>query len=727
MASAARWLRALAWLASVWLVAGRAAADPRALSVWHAYRGAEERALLDVLQRFEREQSLRVETLQVPYDAYAAKLGAAVPHGHGPDLFIDSHERFGDYLERGLVTPVPEAAVEPGAFAAPVLGALRHDGRLYGLPLAQKCLALYVNVDRVGEPPATLEGIAALRGTLPPGVFPIVYEVENVYFHAAVLHAFGGSLLAGDGRFGFVGERAARSIGTVRSLLESGAVPEEAQGSLVTDLFASGRAATAISGPWLASDLGDRVHYRVVPLPRIERAGAPMRPFLTVEALALTPRGARSEDALRLMRFLAGAESAEIRARVGRQIVTRVEPVPAQRGDAFLEAFAEQATSALTMPASARMRATWEPARHALKKALSGEVDAESALAEAERRFEDAVRPPPPPASPAPALVLCGVSCLLGAFVLVRRARAGALGPALRRSLPAYAWIAHAALAVLLLVLGPIAVGALTSLFAGKPGSFHYVGLANFVEILTARGGPLLGGGSFWLVLLVTLAWTLANVALHVAIGVSLGLLLSRPALALRPLYRVLLIVPWAVPSYVTALAWKGMFSRQFGAVSALVDLCGVTPFSWWARFSTAFSANVATNVWLGFPFMMVVTLGALTAIPKDVLEAAEVDGATRAERLWRVTLPMVAPVLLPAVVLGAIWTFNMFNVVFLVSGGEPDGATDLLVSEAYRWAFTREAQYGYAAAYSVLIFGLLSLGSRTLGRLGMLGTREAA
>jgi arabinogalactan oligomer/maltooligosaccharide transport system permease protein len=121
--------------------------------------------------------------------------------------------------------------------------------------------------------------------------------------------------------------------------------------------------------------------------------------------------------------------------------------------------------------------------------------------------------------------------------------------------------------------------------------------------------------------------------------------------------------------------------------------------------------------VWLGFPFMMVVTLGALTAIPKDVLEAAEVDGATRWQRFRFVTLPLLRPALLPAVVLGAVWTFNMFNVVFLVSGGEPDGATDILVSEAYRWAFTKDAQYGYAAAYAVLIFGLLAFGSRMMAK----------
>jgi arabinogalactan oligomer/maltooligosaccharide transport system permease protein len=160
------------------------------------------------------------------------------------------------------------------------------------------------------------------------------------------------------------------------------------------------------------------------------------------------------------------------------------------------------------------------------------------------------------------------------------------------------------------------------------------------------------------------------------------------------------------------------MFHTQFGAINAILVFVGAKPVSWFSHFSTAFAANVATNVWLGFPFMMVVTLGALTSIPKDVLEAAEVDGATRVQRFFRVTLPLLKPTLLPAVVLGAVWRFIFFTVVFFVSGGEPDDSTDILVSDAYRWAFTRDAQYGYAAAYAVLIFFLLLGGTRALGRI---------
>ncbi|HJL32652.1 MAG TPA: sugar ABC transporter permease, partial [Polyangiaceae bacterium LLY-WYZ-15_(1-7)] len=263
----------------------------------------------------------------------------------------------------------------------------------------------------------------------------------------------------------------------------------------------------------------------------------------------------------------------------------------------------------------------------------------------------------------------------------------------------------------------PLLVGAATSLFAGRGTDLYYVGTANYADILTARGGELFGHGSFYVVLLVTVLWTVLNLAFHVGIGVALALILNRKNLRFKGPYRVLLILPWAVPNYVTALAWKGMFHRQFGAINGILEALGAEPVSWFAQWSTAFAANVTTNVWLGFPFMMVITLGALTSIPKDLYEAAAVDGATPWQRFRHVTWPMLGPALAPAVAMGAVWTFNMFNVVFLVSAGEPDGTTEILVSEAYRWAFTRGSQYGYAAAYAVLIFGILVVTTRLFGR----------
>jgi arabinogalactan oligomer/maltooligosaccharide transport system permease protein len=114
------------------------------------------------------------------------------------------------------------------------------------------------------------------------------------------------------------------------------------------------------------------------------------------------------------------------------------------------------------------------------------------------------------------------------------------------------------------------------------------------------------------------------------------------------------------------------------------------------------------TNVWLGFPFMMTVALGGLQSIPHELYEAAKIDGANAWQRFWTVTMPMLRPVMIPAITLGFVWTFNKVDIVWLVSnGGEPADSTHILVSFVYRAAFNLY-RYGYAAAFSVVIFLIL-------------------
>lgn len=271
------------------------------------------------------------------------------------------------------------------------------------------------------------------------------------------------------------------------------------------------------------------------------------------------------------------------------------------------------------------------------------------------------------------------------------------------------------------LVLVPFGLGVGLAFMHHHEGSFTFVGLANFVEILGGGGRPLWAPLSFYFTLAVTLMWTATNVALHMGIGLALALVLKDPDLRFKGLYRVLLIVPWAVPNYITALIWKGMFNKQYGLINEVLGLLGVEPVGWFSGFWTAFAANLTTNTWLGFPFMMVVALGALQSIPRDLLEAAEVDGAGRWARFRHITLPLLKPALFPALILGSIWTFNMFNIIYLVSGGAPEGATDILITEAYRQAFERD-RYGYAAAYSVLIFLILLVWSLVTQRASKAG-----
>jgi arabinogalactan oligomer / maltooligosaccharide transport system permease protein len=257
------------------------------------------------------------------------------------------------------------------------------------------------------------------------------------------------------------------------------------------------------------------------------------------------------------------------------------------------------------------------------------------------------------------------------------------------------------------LIFIPFAVGLGLSFFSYYQGDYYYVGFKNFTDILSSRGYSLTDTFSFYYKLFITVLWTATNVLLHLGIGLGLALLLKDPLLRLKGVYRALLIIPWAVPSYITAIVWRGMFDAENGVINHML---GLTGFNWWGSTWSAFLANLVANCWLGFPFMMVVSLGALQSIPQELYEAADVDGATRWQKFRFITLPLLKPALFPAVILGVIWTFNMFNVIYLVSRGAPNGGTDILVVEAFRWAFERGDRYGYAAAYSTLIFVILFL-----------------
>ena len=703
-----------------------AAAAPRPVLLWHAYRAAEEDALIQLVDRFNAEQGdYRAELLALPYDAFASKLTSAVPTGHGPDLFIFAQERIGGWARQSYLQPL-DGEAKAGEFPSTALQAVTFEGHVYAMPLALKSVALYRNRALVPEAPRTSDELIAMATKLTDparGKYGLAYPVSDFFFHAAFLTGFGGRLFDEPAHKLVIDTpEAVRALTLVRSLaLEKRLIPEEPTGTLVTAVFNSGDAAMAINGPWFAGEIHG-VDYAVSPLPIISETGLPMRPLLSVEAALISARAREPEGAKRLARYLVSRDAAVLRALVGRQVVATSAAYddPRVGNDPLLSAFRAQAEVALPADNTPQMGAVWEPEKRALASVLSGGASPADALAQAQRRLTAITRAAPPEKSPWPYLAALAAG-LLGLGFLARRKLRGGGGDlpvtALSRgTLRAYAYVAPAFISILVLVALPFAAGMGLSFFHHGEGHYTFIGLQNFIDILASRDYRISEPMSFYFTLGVTLLWTLANVTFHVGIGLFLALLLRDPLLRFKGVYRVLLIVPWAVPNYITALVWKGMFHRQFGAISALLVAFGLSPISWFTRFSTAFAANVVTNTWLGFPFMMVVALGALQSIPQDLYEAAEVDGASRWAQFRHITLPLLRPALLPAVILGSVWTFNMFNIIYLVSGGDPGGSTDILVSEAYRWAFQRNEQFGFAAAYSTLIFFFL-LGYSALTR----------
>jgi len=264
-------------------------------------------------------------------------------------------------------------------------------------------------------------------------------------------------------------------------------------------------------------------------------------------------------------------------------------------------------------------------------------------------------------------------------------------------------YIAPAMLALAILTFYPVIYGfwlSFTDADQTHLGEQAFIGLANFWEVFASSG--------FIRVTLFTLVWTVVNVAAHIGLGLFLALVLQRSNIKGKTAYRTLLLLPWAVPSYISVLVWKGMFQPD-GLIN---DLLG-TDINFLSDPTGAQIIVILVNIWLGVPFMMMSLSGAIQALPRDMYEAAEVDGVSGWNVFRHLTLPNLKSALVPLSLLGFIWTFNMFNVIYLMTDGGPDlyfgqpGQTDILITYVYDIAF-RDGAYGVAAAWSVIIFFML-------------------
>jgi arabinogalactan oligomer/maltooligosaccharide transport system permease protein len=683
------------------------------LTLWHATRGGEEEGLLAAIDAWTTSTGHTVTPVALPFAAFDSKIETAVPRGNGPDVFVAAHGNLGKWQPMGLVTATK---LDEDAFLSVSLDALRRDDRTWGWPLAVKSLLLLYDPEKVASPPTTTDALFADAARfVGPDRYGLAVQAAEPYFHAPWLHAFGGSVVGVDGTVDLAGPGHVEALAFARRLaVDSGLVPAQPTEELVSRLYAEGRVPYVVSGPWFVA--GQTRPIASAPLPAVSETGRPARPFLTVDAAFVTPQSSHPVEASDLAAFLAGPEGSRIRQDIGRQAV-------AARGvtsdDPLVAALALAATRAVPLPTDPRVQMAWEAQARALRDVLRGALSPERAAAASQATWTALSRPVPPSADPRPWLGAAALAVLGALGFGARHVARRDVRAAIRAHRADYPWLLPAVLASAVLMGLPMVTGSLVSLFEHDRGTWTFVGLRHFADILTSAHGPAWAPMSFWYALVVSVGWTAANLALHVGLGLLLALALHAPWLRLRPLWRAVLVLPWAVPTYITALVWKGMFHAQMGAVNALVEAVGgPSDVDWTGSFATAFTANLITNTWLGFPFMMVVTLGALSSIPRDLLDAASVDGTSAVQRFRHVVWPCIRPTLLPAVVLGSVWTFNQFNVVYLVSGGEPNGATELLVSESYRWAFSRGNRYGYAAAYALLVFAVLWLWSRTTKRL---------
>lgn len=280
------------------------------------------------------------------------------------------------------------------------------------------------------------------------------------------------------------------------------------------------------------------------------------------------------------------------------------------------------------------------------------------------------------------------------------------MSPALRQKIFVFFLVTPALIILLGVVVYPFVYNVIISLSnmnLRHIRDWEIVGFRNYVKVFTEPSQP-----DFYVIFIKTVIWTVVNLFFHVVVGVFLALVLNQKEIRGKGLFRTILVLPWAVPQLIVALTWRGMFNYEYGSINQILGKVGLPAVEWLRGPTEAFMAAIITNVWLGFPFMMVIALGALQSIPHDLYEAAEIDGASWYHKLKTITIPLIKPVMVPAITLGTIWTFNNLNIIWLVSNaGEPSDSTHILVSFVYKAAFNFY-RYGYGAALSMIIFFIL-------------------
>ncbi|WP_145561846.1 maltose ABC transporter permease MalF [Yersinia aldovae] len=247
-----------------------------------------------------------------------------------------------------------------------------------------------------------------------------------------------------------------------------------------------------------------------------------------------------------------------------------------------------------------------------------------------------------------------------------------------------------------------------------SPGFTVTIGWKNFLRVLHDEGIQK----PFVSIFIWTIIFSLLTVVLTVAVGMILACVVQWDSLKGKAVYRVLLILPYAVPAFISILIFKGLFNQSFGEINLMLShLFGIKP-AWFSDPITAKSMILIVNTWLGYPYMMILCMGLLKAIPEDLYEASAMDGAGPFQNFFRITLPLLIKPLTPLMIASFAFNFNNFVLIQLLTNGGPDmigtttpaGYTDLLVSYTYRIAFEGGGgqDFGLAAAIATLIFILV-------------------
>lgn len=273
-----------------------------------------------------------------------------------------------------------------------------------------------------------------------------------------------------------------------------------------------------------------------------------------------------------------------------------------------------------------------------------------------------------------------------------------------------WAYCVPALLLILIVIVFPIAYTgwiSLTNMNLYHWTGYEVIGLDNYARALFKFDSGFLAA------LATTLVWTVLNMAIQIGAGFFIALGLNAPGLKLKRVYKTLLMVPWAVPAYISILLWRvGMFNTEFGILNKLLSALGFAKVDFLASNGIAFVSCMVLNLWMALPFMISTIDGALQSVDNSLYESATLDGAGFWVRTWSITVPAIRPIIAPAAVMTTFITFKQFDIIYLLTQqrGYMTGATlNTVITYAHQNAFASN-NYGLSSAVSMLLFLIIIL-----------------
>jgi len=690
------------------------------INIWHQMLYENRKVLREVCDEYEHNNlDIEINLTYRETEELRSSYQAAAMGGSGPELIYGPSDQVGPFSVMGIIQPLDDLL--PHAYFSQFVknAIVQSDGQIWMVgDVVGNHLMLIYNKDLISSPPDNTTELIEIGKQMTVDTdgdgkidqYGLVWNFTEPFFYVPWLGGFGEWLLTDDNNPNLNTEGNRRGFQFIKALRdEHQIIPKECDYEIANAMFKTGRAAMIINGDWSWGDYSGVVDFGIARIPKVSETGKWPSPLVSTKgySININTTGEKLTETLKLMKHLT---SADVQLNFTQRINSQPSAIAALnnhkvKNNVLLQKSAEIIEVGRPMPIIPEMRAIWDALREQYQAVLGGTISPKIAARRAQENSVKQIKIMNEVIQPGmQATILYGIIMLVSIilFVIILRQIPHFITDYKLNKI-AYFFFMPAFLAIMAVIIFPFIYNIFISLSNYSLRTFNDWQLIGFYHYL-----KVFGDFQFYSVLGKTVLWTVINISFHVSLGIILAVLINR-TLPAKPIIRTLLIIPWALPQYIAALSWRGMFNQEYGAINLVMTKYFSLPaIQWLSQPFEAFTACILTNIWLGFPFMMVIALGGLQSIPVELYEAARVDGANRWQQFKSITLPMLKPVMIPAIVLGTVWTFNNINVIWLVSnGGEPSNQTHILVSYVYKAAFNLY-RYGYAAALSMVIFIIL-------------------